>query len=124
MQRLGCKSFCVCVCECVRTLLYVCGYGCALCVRSHCACVCSTPERLSSLSSETTGVQSVCFHTPLLRYNGSHFCLPSFSAFCASYFSSSPASSLSFCLFSLSLLLFLFVPPHPHPFLTSTPAGV
>lgn len=77
MQRLGCKSLNVCVCS----LLYVCGCRCfhlCVCVLS-CVCECPlTPERLSSLSSEATGVQRVCFHTPLLRYNGSHFFLPPF----------------------------------------------
>lgn len=130
-MRAVCWHYCMCV---VVGALYVCA--------SHCACVCSTPERLSSLSSEATGVQSVCFHTPLLRYNGSHFfffCLPSFSAVCASSSSSSSSSSLSFCLFSPSLLphlcksfpvlsFFSFystsTPPHPHLFLISTSAAV
>lgn len=108
-QKLLCKGLVVNLCVPVRTLLYVCGCGCfhlCVCVR---ALSCASPQRLSSLSSEATGVQSVCFHTPLLRYNRSHFFLPPLLL-----------SPLCFLIF---LLLFLF-PPFLHLFLKPLSASL
>lgn len=125
MHGLGCKSLSVCACAlycmCVAVGIFI----------SLCVCVKErplTPERLSSLSSEATGVQRVCFHTPLLRYNSGHFFfLPSF------HLSSLVLPHLSFCFFSSSvpwnpslhpLYSPLRAPPPPilTPFLHSIPA--
>lgn len=122
MQRHRCKSLCVCTCApyCMCVILAV--HVCALIVS-----VCATPQRLSSLSSEATGVQSVCFHTLLLRHNMETFffsCFLSFAPVCflivfLLVFSSSLSLSLKP---SPCLLPFPPLTSHPHFFLPSTPA--
>ena len=106
---------CVCVCAYVWLPSTVCMWLWVF--LSVCVCVRAlTPERLSSLSSEATGVQSVCFHTPLLRYNGSHFFSPPFLFYrlCASS-SLSSFCSLFYHIRSWNLSLpppYSLLPPH------------